>query len=684
MRVTVFAITTILQLAAAAEEEVEWGRRVGQEQEDEQAAPVLRKREQSQHKSFQQQRQHQQHRQHRQTGEELYDAYLGLIDDEGIDGGHEQRRQLQSMSTMMSMSMPMPAAMCSFCADGVTNPDLELTDPDTGTKVTCAVTQAGLSRIPATDPVCADASLAELLCCPPLVEGGLGPAVMPEVCSFCPAGLVDPDLVLPTDEKATCSQAAGFAAGLAPEDDACTTVQLAQGLCCPPGNGVPPTDPTEPAPVPLPELENGQCSCSPTVYDFKLDLGQDCATDDLEGKPGIGLTFCFLGVSSAGGLRRLRSDASASSGGGIGGPRLLKKDDAEIEKVSKINLEDPLGEAVPEKLARQIADGSLEVISVQFLEFDTSGALVVLNQDDTYSNVSLANGDVFTFKSISSDLDPGVPIEDQLDLLPGGVQVTLRGRVFDEESQENKIVSNRITWSYDNACDVVPITGGESIGWTTIEDVSPASDVFCPALRTPSTTAATTTVAATTAAETTEAPPPDTTGAPPATTAATEGPPPATTAATEGPPPATTDRPPLLGKSGKSGSKSDKSGKSGSKSAKALKKSSVSPKTNKTPKNPMAKVHKASSTDDGQHGGASSADAKSGKAKVDKDAKAEKEAMGKAGKDAKSGKSSKSLGKSGKSGEGKSGKSGDKESKATKLFKTPVHAESMASDGMSL
>jgi len=633
MRVTVFAITTILQLAAAAEEEVEWGRRVGQEQEDEQqAAPVLRKREQSQHKSFQQQRQHQQHRQHRQTGEEVYDAYLGLIDDEGIDGGHEQRRQLQSMSTMMSMSMP------------------------------------------------------------PLIEGELGPVIMPSVvCSFCPTGLVDPDLVLPTDEKATCSQAAGFAAGLAPEDDACTTVQLAQGLCCPPGDGVPPTDPTEPAPVPLPELENGQCSCSPTAYDFKLDLGQDCATDDLEGKPGIGLTFCFLGVSSAGGLRRLRSDASTSGGGGIGGPRLLKKDDAEIEKVSKINLEDPLGVAVTEKLARQIADGGLEVISVQFLEFDTSGALVVLNQDDTYSNVSLANGDVFTFKSISSDLDPGVPIEDQLDLLPGGVQVTLRGRVFDEESQENKIVSNRITWSYDNACDVVPITGGESIGWTTIEDVSPASDVFCPALRTPSTTAATTTVAATTAAETTEAPPatteappPDTTGASPATTAATEGPPPATTAATEGPPPATTDRPPLLGKSGKSGSKSDKSGKSGSKSAKALKKSSVSPKTNKTPKNPMAKVHKASSTDDGQHGGASSADAKSGKAKVDKDAKAEKEAMGKAGKDAKSGKSSKSLGKSGKSGEGKSGKSGDKESKATKLFKTPVHAESMASDGMSL
>ena len=68
----------------------------------------------------------------------------------------------------------------------------------------------------------------------------------------------------------------------------------------------------------------------------------------------------------------------------------------------------------------------------------------------------MADGSEVTFRSISNNLDSGIPIGDQLDFLPGGVQVTLRGRVTDTTTGVETIVSNRITWSYTNACDVEP------------------------------------------------------------------------------------------------------------------------------------------------------------------------------------------------------------------------------------
>ena len=105
---------------------------------------------------------------------------------------------------------------------------------------------------------------------------------------------------------------------------------------------------------------------------------------------------------------------------------------------------------------------NIEIISIQFLEFDTSGELIVINQDDTNESVSLSTGDTVTFRSISNNLNPAVPIGEQLDFLPDGIQVTLRGR-----STDGSIVSNRITWSYTNDCDAQPLDSDESIGWIT-------------------------------------------------------------------------------------------------------------------------------------------------------------------------------------------------------------------------
>jgi hypothetical protein len=87
------------------------------------------------------------------------------------------------------------------------------------------------------------------------------------------------------------------------------------------------------------------------------------------------------------------------------------------------------------------ADQPVTEVSVSFLEFgtvrDTSGDLTVINQDDTYADVSLESGDTITFNSISSSLDTTLPLGEQLNLVPGGVQLVLRG--------EGKLL-NTVTW----------------------------------------------------------------------------------------------------------------------------------------------------------------------------------------------------------------------------------------------
>ena len=60
------------------------------------------------------------------------------------------------------------------------------------------------------------------------------------------------------------------------------------------------------------QLVDGECSCAPLEYNFILNLSQDCEDNDLEGSPGIGLTFCFLGVSNP--TRRRLGSGTLKSG----------------------------------------------------------------------------------------------------------------------------------------------------------------------------------------------------------------------------------------------------------------------------------------------------------------------------------------------------------------------------------
>ena len=114
----------------------------------------------------------------------------------------------------------------------------------------------------------------------------------------------------------------------------------------------------------------------------------------------------------------------------------------------------------------------MEIVSVQFLEFDTSGDLTVINQDDTYADVSLSDGDKLKFNSASSFLDTTSTLGDQMSnpaLVPGGASLILYGK-----TASGVVVRNRFFWMYDMNCgeENSPIKVDDEIGWITVVRLS--------------------------------------------------------------------------------------------------------------------------------------------------------------------------------------------------------------------
>ena len=117
-----------------------------------------------------------------------------------------------------------------------------------------------------------------------------------------------------------------------------------------------------------------------------------------------------------------------------------------------------------------------QLVSAQFLEIDTSMNMNIINQDDQYINVTFPpnpDGDSVTdftlsFTSVSATLDPSLPLEDQADLLPGGVILILIARTSGGE-----VLRNRVFWTYTMGCGLedVTIRTGDEFAWTAF--VSP-------------------------------------------------------------------------------------------------------------------------------------------------------------------------------------------------------------------
>lgn len=243
-------------------------------------------------------------------------------------------------------------------------------------------------------------------------------------------------------------------------------------------------------------LVQAMYSCSPTVYNFQLNLEGNC-----DSFSGFDAAICFFargGAPNDMASSNLRGPAQRRSLSlkGHQWKRLLSGHDftSHIDHAQKF--------AQQEQRMTQVLDTAPTTItSVTFVEADTTPKLNIINQDSTFFNTSLANGEILVFSSISSQLDSDTPIEDQMDLVPGGVILTLFG-----VNADNVVVQNTVAWGYDNDnCESErsksqPLAVGDSIGWVTLRDYTPAENKVLP---TATTTTTTTTIKTDTTATTT-------------------------------------------------------------------------------------------------------------------------------------------------------------------------------------
>ena len=102
------------------------------------------------------------------------------------------------------------------------------------------------------------------------------------------------------------------------------------------------------------------------------------------------------------------------------------------------------------------------ISSILFIEFDTSGLLTIINEDDTYlTNANLSNGTLITYPSISAQLNTELPLDEQLDKVPGGAGLF----IFANNEIGELVLRSRVVWEYDLNCNVELNMVGESLGW---------------------------------------------------------------------------------------------------------------------------------------------------------------------------------------------------------------------------
>lgn len=199
-------------------------------------------------------------------------------------------------------------------------------------------------------------------------------------------------------------------------------------------------------------------SCSPSVLKIVLSLNQMCGDGDLIDNEGIEDTLCLLDVDFTGG------ENDDLFPGRILNRRL------DWKPASNRALQEETTDTVP-----------VEISSIQFLELDSFGNLDVINQDTSFTDVSLEDGDEVQFNSISVTLDPTVPLEEQLAILPGGGALIIVGT-----NAAGETLRNRILWTYTNSCESscmesdVPITEGDTIGWVTFSGPPEDRGARCP------------------------------------------------------------------------------------------------------------------------------------------------------------------------------------------------------------
>eukprot|EP00986_Skeletonema_menzelii_P000476 scaffold137_cov156-Skeletonema_menzelii.AAC.7 len=213
-----------------------------------------------------------------------------------------------------------------------------------------------------------------------------------------------------------------------------------------------------------------KCSCSPTEFSFQLNFEGTCESTKLT---GVSDQLCFINVRPPPPLENILSEVSSNNKRRKSDDwrRLLSREDGNNQNQRALNSQ------LPTRVTR-----------VEIYEYDTSDGLAVINQE-ILRNQDLSDGDIISFTSISSKLDPNKSLDDQLQYFPNGIILLATG-----VNSNNENVTNTFAWNYDiNDCTAEQIAVGDYIGWMNVADVTPANGAFCPATVTPSPTQATTT-----------------------------------------------------------------------------------------------------------------------------------------------------------------------------------------------
>ena len=172
-------------------------------------------------------------------------------------------------------------------------------------------------------------------------------------------------------------------------------------------------------------LQEAECSCSPTFYTFQLNLDQTCDDNTINGKPGVEGTACQI----------------------IPDGDVVDLTPIEIQSVS-------IGERNPDIEAI----GQYVIITGPFFD-----------------------GDTFSYTSVSAELNPDEPLEDQVEEVPRVIQLNFVG--VNAAGQQLRSI---IALGYDlTNCVAEPIQAGDTIGWIeVVEPLTPAIPSFCPATQT--------------------------------------------------------------------------------------------------------------------------------------------------------------------------------------------------------
>ena len=122
----------------------------------------------------------------------------------------------------------------------------------------------------------------------------------------------------------------------------------------------------------------------------------------------------------------------------------------------------------------------VKVNRVTFLEFDPDGEMMVINQNNDYTDGPYADGDVLSFYSVSSMLNTSLPLMEQTKdpaHVPGGASLIIYG-----ETEDGRVIRNRIWWTYQmENCgrESNPIQVFDKVGWVTVAGISSAWPAFC-------------------------------------------------------------------------------------------------------------------------------------------------------------------------------------------------------------